>query len=125
MRSLILFTILLVGCGSATMTATTDRLWVLQSYDERTGYVFVKQGVSYHADCFATGTPMIGNKPNRSPEAMPPFQANGEQAWCADVLTYLHKNIPLRQVGGSLLYFDVPNGNGQRFVFSVTRAGGD
>jgi hypothetical protein len=83
--------------------------WVLQSYDQREGYTFTKDGVQYQASCFATGTPMLGSPPNQtpdtSPDAMPPEPVGSQEA-CGDVLVYLHKPVPnLRQVGGSILLF--------------------
>jgi S1-C subfamily serine protease len=105
--------------------------WVLQSYDADKGYTFVRDGVQYQAECWATGRPYLGfpseNIPDTDPDALPPEPAR-QQTECADILPYLHKPVPnFRQVYGShLLFTDVndgrPSGNHWKLDFVIRRS---
>lgn len=117
MKKSALILLLLVGCGR-----TADRGWVLSSYDAKIGYVFTKDGVAYQTNCVATGTPMAGDKPDLSPDALPPFPALGHEEDCTEILAYLHKPISVRQVDGAALIFDIPQSNHARLEFLVKHA---
>jgi hypothetical protein len=98
MRKAVLMALLLASCGS------NRNQWVLQSYDEKKGYTFVKDGVSYQAHCFATGHPMLSNNvPDTGSDAMPPDPAFGNETACTDILIYMRKPTPVKQIDGSIL----------------------
>jgi hypothetical protein len=121
MKKLIVIAILLAGCSKTA----SDQGWVLQTYDEKTGYTFTKNRVTYEANCEATGVPMLYDKPDASPDSLPPFSAEGNQSACTSILPYIHKTIPIRQVGGAILLFDVPHGASDqtlRLEFTIKHA---
>jgi hypothetical protein len=90
-----------IGAGRGS-----NNQWILQSYDQNKGYTFVQNGVSYQTDCAATGKPVLqSGAPNTDPDALPPNLALDGESDCADILPYLHKSVPLRQVDGTLLVF--------------------
>ena len=91
----------------------TDQ-WVLRSYDEKKGYAFVRSGVEYQTECFATGRPVLGVQPNEiddtNPDAMPPNLAEFGESSCQDILPYLGKSVPhFRQVGTALVFTEQKN----------------
>src|SRR5260370_15635029 len=82
MKKVILLTLILAGC-----TRTVDRVdvsgqWILESYDEKKGYVFRKDGVRYKSHCSRSYLYEAGN-----------FQdATSENEFSA-VLHYLHSPL--------------------------------
>lgn len=87
-----MFVLLLVGCSKTVpvpLNAIVEQkgVWYLESYDASKGYTFSKDGVQYLAHCSywtLIGAEKVGNW----------RKADGEN-WCAAVLDYLHKPIPL------------------------------
>jgi hypothetical protein len=117
MRKAIPLLLLFTSCNR------TNNRWVLQSYDKDAGYVFVQNGVSYQTHCFATGRPMLANNvPDMSPDALPPNLAWNGEADCADILSYLHKPVPLRQINGSVLVFTEEDNQNFKLEFTIKEA---
>ena len=86
MKKVILLTLILAGC-----TRTVDRVdvsgqWILESYDEKKGYVFRKDGIHYKTHCRLSYLYEAGN-------VQPAISENE----CSAVLPYLHKPLPLEQ----------------------------
>lgn len=99
--------------------------WVLQAYDKARGYTFIKDGVEYHATCFAIGRPVLGltsdAPPDTSPDAMPPEPVYDE-SYCSEILPYLHKPIPHFRLVGSVLLFTQVENNNFRLEFEIKDA---
>jgi hypothetical protein len=118
--------LMLAGCSHETVhKADTPRAdapgqWILDSYNEKTGYTFRKDGVIYQTSCegvnYGYGK---GAEPVR------------DQSLCSPVLEYLHKPVPSLRLGfldkngttvlesESTLYFEV----GQRaYLFGIVEA---
>jgi hypothetical protein len=116
MKKTLLILLIFMSCNQANQ-------WVLQSYDKDNGYTFIRKGVSYQTHCFATGRPMLSdNVPDTNPDALPPNPAFDGETDCADILPYLHKSVPLRQVEGSLLVFTEENEQNWKLEFQIKEA---
>src|SRR5260370_17930132 len=86
MKKVILLTLILAGC-----TRTVDRVdvsgqWILESYDEKKGYVFRKDGVRYKSHCSRSYLYEAGNFPDSTSESA-----------CSPVLPYRHTPLSLAQ----------------------------
>jgi hypothetical protein len=116
MKKVLLIALLFTSCGNF------KNQWMLQSYDSAKGYTFVKDGIAYHAHCFAVGRPMLPNNvPDTNPDAMPPDAPIGGESGCADILPYLGKSVPLRQ-DGEILLFTEPQSQNFKLEFEVKDA---
>ena len=87
--------------------------WVLESYDAQTGYVFSRAGARYEAQCYHVSAPVahvdIG-----------PYPPEGE---CSEVLPYLHKPVPLDQIGDDILTFRMTTGSiDWSYEFEIVKA---
>ena len=104
----------------ATSSPPKDE-WILESYEEDKGYMFVHDGVTYHTRCFATGRPVLpSGKPDLDPSALPPNPAS-QQSECGDILSYLHRPVPsLSRPYPSMLLFVGPQN--QRLEFVIEKA---
>jgi hypothetical protein len=92
--------------------------WVVPSIvpvsQHKVVYAFVRSGVEYQTECFATGRPVLGVPPNEiddtNPDAMPPNLAEFGESSCQDILPYLGKSVPhFRQVGTALVFTEQKN----------------
>ncbi len=86
MKKVILLTLILAGCARSVDRVDVSGQWILESYDEKKGYVFRKDGVHYKTHCRLSYLYEAGN--------VQPASSENE---CSAVLPYLHKPLPLEQ----------------------------
>ncbi len=86
MKKVILLTLILAGCARTVDRVDVSGQWILESYDEKKGYVFRKDGIHYKTHCRLSYLYEAGN-------VQPPSSENE----CSAVLPYLHKLLPLEQ----------------------------
>jgi hypothetical protein len=116
--AMIVFALCLAGCSSSKSK------WVLQSYDQAKGYTFVKDGITYEANCWAVGKPMLGvnqDIPDTNPDSEPSTPVYGHEEDCYVVLDFLHKPMPSNfyRFGDK---FQLIQPDNYRIVFAIKRA---
>jgi hypothetical protein len=117
---------MLLGCShevapqrnSSTARDDTGQ-WVLESYDAKEGYTFLRNGVHYQTHC--TGYYLSMDGADEVYYSRP--SVNIEESSCSTVLPFLRKPVHLEQGLDTLYYRSSVNSRVKgRFEFTITKA---